>query len=237
MEPVALAVVHRDPVAVDLGDAVGAARVERRQLGLGRFADLAEHLRRARLVEADLRVDEPDRVEHPGHAESGRLAGEDRLAERRLDEGLRRQVVELIGLALAQDVDDRDLVKHLARDECDAVLDVRDALERDRARPADHAEHLVALVEEELREVRTVLPGYTGDERATNHGPVLGEGPGPSNHPEARFRDGCGVAEARPANGASPAITGNCAGAARRRRCSAEPGVRARLVASVSAGP
>jgi hypothetical protein len=29
-EPVALAVVDGDPVAVDLGDAVGAARVERR---------------------------------------------------------------------------------------------------------------------------------------------------------------------------------------------------------------
>ena len=39
---VALAVVHRNVVGEDLRDAVGAARIERRQLGLRRLADLAE---------------------------------------------------------------------------------------------------------------------------------------------------------------------------------------------------
>ena len=54
---VALAVVHRDVVGEHLRDAVRAARIERRQLGLRHLADLAEHLARRGLVEADLRID------------------------------------------------------------------------------------------------------------------------------------------------------------------------------------
>src|SRR5438093_375989 len=49
---IALSVVHCDEVSVDLGDAVGAARVEGRSLALRRLAHLAEHLARAGLVEA-----------------------------------------------------------------------------------------------------------------------------------------------------------------------------------------
>src|SRR6266508_694328 len=52
VQAVALAVVDRDEVAVGLRYAVGAARVERRRLVLGRLANLAEHLARRRLVEA-----------------------------------------------------------------------------------------------------------------------------------------------------------------------------------------
>ena len=52
------------------------------------LVDLAEHLRRARLVEADLGVDEADGVEEASDAEGGGLAGEDGLAERGLDERL-----------------------------------------------------------------------------------------------------------------------------------------------------
>ena len=80
VQVVALAVVDRDPVAVDLGHAVGAAGVERRRLALGDLDHLAEHLRRAGLVEADLGVDEPDRVEQAGDAQGRGLAGEHRLA-------------------------------------------------------------------------------------------------------------------------------------------------------------
>src|SRR5712691_2596285 len=45
-EVVALAIVHRDGVAVHLGDAVRAARVKGRVLVLGRLPHLAEHLAR-----------------------------------------------------------------------------------------------------------------------------------------------------------------------------------------------
>ncbi len=85
-EAVALAVVDRDPVAVDLGHAVGAAGVEGRGLGLGHLDDLAEHLAGAGLVEADGGVDEANGVQHPGHPQRRRLAGEYRLRPGRLHE-------------------------------------------------------------------------------------------------------------------------------------------------------
>src|SRR5262249_18268825 len=51
-QSVALSVVDRDEVAVDLGDAIGAARMERRRLALRRLAHLAEHFTAAGLVKA-----------------------------------------------------------------------------------------------------------------------------------------------------------------------------------------
>ncbi len=166
MQPVALAVVDRDPVAVHLGHPVGAAGVEGRGLALGDLLDLAEHLRRAGLVEADRRVDDADRVEHPGHRQRGRLAGEHRLAPRGLDEGLGGQVVDLGRPVLAQHRDERRLVEQVPADERDLVLDVGDPLEADRARPPHHADDLVALLEQELGQVRPVLTGHAGDQRS-----------------------------------------------------------------------
>src|SRR5437762_6936216 len=51
-QPVGLAVVHGNQVAVHLGDAIGGARIEWRRLALRRLPHLAEHLGRARLVDA-----------------------------------------------------------------------------------------------------------------------------------------------------------------------------------------
>ena len=52
VEAVGFAVVDGDPVGVDLGGAVGAARVEGRGFRLGDFPDLAVHLAGGGLVEA-----------------------------------------------------------------------------------------------------------------------------------------------------------------------------------------
>src|SRR5262245_39442176 len=62
MHPIALAVVDRDPVTVDLGDAIGRAWVERRALALRHLDHLAEHLAARRLVEADVGIDDPNGV-------------------------------------------------------------------------------------------------------------------------------------------------------------------------------
>ena len=77
---VRLAVVDGHVVAEHLRDAVRRARMERRELGLGRLADLAEHLRRRRLVEADRVVlraaDDPYRLQHAQHAQARDLGEE-----------------------------------------------------------------------------------------------------------------------------------------------------------------
>ena len=95
-QPVALPVVDSDVVAVDLGDPVGRARMERGQLVLRRLPHLPEHLAAGRLVETDGRVDQADRVQHPGDPETGDLPGVDRLLEGEGGEADRPQVVDLV---------------------------------------------------------------------------------------------------------------------------------------------
>ena len=51
---VGLAVVHRDPVAVQLGDAIGRARIERRGFFLRHFLNQTVQLRCGCLVEPRL---------------------------------------------------------------------------------------------------------------------------------------------------------------------------------------
>src|SRR5262245_64954311 len=90
---VALAVVHGNPVTINLGDAVRAARVEGRGLALRRLLHLAEHLRTGRLVETDAPgIDQPDGFEHPRHAHGRELAGQYRLLPAYRHETHRRQV-------------------------------------------------------------------------------------------------------------------------------------------------
>ena len=172
VQVVRLAVVHRDPVAVELGDAVGGAGVEGRGLGLRDLDDLAEHLRGRRLVEADPRVGDADGVEQARHAQAGHVTREHRLAEAGLHEALRRQVVDLLRLPRAEQVDHRGLVQQVALDGRDAVLDVGDPLERDGRGPAHHADDLVPLAKEVLGQVRAVLTSNSGDECALGHGCV-----------------------------------------------------------------
>ncbi len=63
-QPVAAAVAARDEVTVCLRDAVRRERRERRRLVLGCLDRLAEDLARRRLIEANRRIDVPDRLEH-----------------------------------------------------------------------------------------------------------------------------------------------------------------------------
>jgi len=66
-----LAVVHGDPVAVELGDAVGRARIERRGFLLRDFLHQTVELRRGCLVEPGLllHAEDPDRFQQSEHAD------------------------------------------------------------------------------------------------------------------------------------------------------------------------
>ena len=100
--PVALPVVAGDPVGVELGHAVRAARVEQRVLVVARagpvVVEAAEHLRRRGLVEPRLllHAGDPDRLEQVEHALGGDVGGELRVAERVADVADRAQVVDLV---------------------------------------------------------------------------------------------------------------------------------------------
>src|SRR5690606_23241097 len=162
-------VVDGNPVTVNLRHAVRAARVEGRRLALGDLSHLAEHLTARRLVEADRRIDVADRVQQARHAERGDVAREHWLRPRGLHEALRGEVVDLVRLALGQRELQRRLIEHVAWDQMQAVLNVLDPAEVDRAGAADQPIYLVAFFKQELGQIRTVLPGDPGDQRAFSH--------------------------------------------------------------------
>ena len=113
---VRLAVVDGDPVRVQLGDAVGTARIKGRRLALGRLDDLAVQLGRRRLVEADvlLEPDGADGVEETQRAEAVDVGGVLGHLERDLDVRLGAQVVDLRGEHLGEDVDEIGAVREIA---------------------------------------------------------------------------------------------------------------------------
>src|SRR5207248_1381907 len=165
VEVVRLAVVDRDEVAVDLRHAIGRAGIEGRHLVLRNLAHLAEHLARGGLVEARLRTHFAHRLEHARDAHSCELGRQRRLDPRDRDKRHRGQVVDLGGPRRAQRVHQRTLVKEVALVERDLVTDVLDALEFLRRGTAHHAVDLIALLEQQLGEVRAVLAGDAGDQR------------------------------------------------------------------------
>ncbi len=165
-QPVALAVVDGDVVPEDLRDAVRAARVEGRQLALGRLADLAVHLARRGLVDADGRIDVPDRFQHTGDALRVELAGQQRLIPRRGHKRHRRQVVELVRPHVGQHADERQLVQQIGRHQANTIEEVLDAPVVLGAQPPGDPDDLVALLEEQFGQVGPVLAGDSGDDCA-----------------------------------------------------------------------
>ena len=164
----ALAVVHRHPVGVELGDTVGAAWVERGALGLPGLLDQAEHLRRGGLVELGFRPDEAHGLEHIAGAERGDGAGQDRLLPGGGDEALGGEVVDLVRLDVAQDADEAGDIDEVAVDEFDLIEDAEPAQAlADHVRrggAAHEADDAIAFAEQELREIGAVLSGDAGDE-------------------------------------------------------------------------
>ena len=82
---VTLTVVDRDPVTIDLRDAVGASWIEGGTLPLRNLHDLPKHFAAAGLVETDRGIDQTHRIEHTGHAEGSRFTSEDWLVPGCLD--------------------------------------------------------------------------------------------------------------------------------------------------------
>ena len=95
---VAFAVVHREPVRVELSHTVGAAGVEGRGFLLGNFLYLAEHFGCAGLIVADAGVDHTDGFKQTQCAESGDLGGGLWLIKRNPHKALCRKIIDFIGL-------------------------------------------------------------------------------------------------------------------------------------------
>ena len=181
-DPVGFAVIARDPIGVDLGDAIGAARVERGSLGLRDFDDLTVEFGRRRLVDANLllHLQDADGLKQAERADAVRIGGVFRDVEGHLDVRHRTEVVDLVRLHVADDADEVGAVAEVAVVQLDLLdvdvtdevihVEVLNALGVEAGRAADEAMDLVALVEQELSEVGAVLAGDAGNQCAFFHG-------------------------------------------------------------------
>jgi hypothetical protein len=168
-EVVTLAIVHGDVVREGFGHAVRAARIERRGLALRHLAHLAEHLRGRRLINPDRRVDDAHRFEDARDALRVELARQHRLVPRRRHERHRREVVQLVRLDALEDADERQLIEQVPRNQRNPIADVLDApvvVGRESARETVDP---VAALEEQFRQVRSVLAGNAGNQGAFRH--------------------------------------------------------------------
>jgi len=185
---VGLAVVHGDPVGVELGHGVGAARVKGRGFLLRGFLHQAVEFRGAGLVEAGF-------LFHPQNANGfqnaqgshavnvggvfGALEADGHMA-------LRAEVVDFVGLGLLDDAREVAGVAQVAVVQGEAgvvnvrvLVDVVNPLGVERAGAALDAVHDVAFFKQEFGEIRAVLAGDAGDEGGfgMGHG-VVGGGDG-----------------------------------------------------------
>ncbi len=144
--------------------------MERRRLVLRR-GRRAVHLGAGRLVEAGRDAGGPDRLEEADRREAGDVAGVFGHLEAHPHVALRAEMVDLAGLHAAQQIHQADAVVQVAvvQSQPDVAL-VRVLIDRveslgvERRGPADQPVHVVALGEQEFRQVRAVLPGDAGDE-------------------------------------------------------------------------
>jgi hypothetical protein len=90
--------------------------------------------------------------------------------ERDLDVAHRAEVVDLVRLDLPDQVDQADPVGEVAvvQLQVRVVVQVVDPAAVEQRRAADQAVHLVALVQQQLGQVRAVLARDAGDERASH---------------------------------------------------------------------
>ncbi len=168
-ELVALAIVDGDIVAKGLRDAIGAARIEGRQLILGRLAHTTEHLTAGGLIETRLGADTPHRFQDPHHADSGELARQDRLIPGGGHKRHRRQVVNLIGTHRLHQLDQGELIKQIGLVQFNLVTQMVDTLKILGAGPPHHAMDLIALLQQKISQIRSILTGNAGYQSHAAH--------------------------------------------------------------------
>jgi hypothetical protein len=173
VQPIGLPVVHRDPVGVELGHAVGRAGMEGRRLVLRDRPDLAVELAGRGLVEARrlVQAEDADGFQQAHHADAVGVRRVLRRLEADLDVGLGAEVVDLVRAGLGEDADQVGGIRQVAVVQEEAgVGDMRVHVEVIHARRVEgggaalHAVHDIALRQQQLRQVGTVLARHAGDQ-------------------------------------------------------------------------
>ena len=169
----ALAIVHRQPVRIELRHAVRATRIERRIFGLRNCLHLTEHLGRRGLVEADVAVDRTDRLQKVGSSKTGDHTRRNRLVERYAYEALRSKVIDLGRLRRLEQANCRTHVRQIIFDQLQrrVILDAQflNAPKIDRTGAAIGTVDGITTAEQVLRQICAILAADSRDNGAFSH--------------------------------------------------------------------
>jgi hypothetical protein len=173
IHPIGLAVIHRDPVGVQLGHTIGAARIEGRTLLLGDLLHQAVELTGAGLVDAGFlaQAEHPHRLQNPQGAERIAVGRVFRRLEAHRHVALGAKVVDLIRLHLLDDPDQVGAVGEVAVVQREAgialmwvLVEVVDPGGVEAAGPPLDAVHAVALLQQQFGQVAAVLACDAGNQ-------------------------------------------------------------------------
>src|SRR5579863_531689 len=171
---VGLAVIHRDPVAVEFRDRIGRAWIERRGLLLRNFLHQTVEFRGRSLVETRLflHAEDADRLEETKHADRVRVRGIFRALERDGHVALGREIVDFGRPDLLYQADQVGRIRHVAVVHqkryvpgVRILIEVIDAGGIEGGRSPLDAMHGVAEAEQIFGKISAVLPGHARDQR------------------------------------------------------------------------
>ena len=152
MQAEALAIVHGHPMTIELGHGVGRARIERGFFVLQGLLDEPVHFGGGRLIKARIGRAEAHRFKHVGYADGGDIGGQQRLAPRGSDKGLRGEIIDFVRLNFPHDAQQAGDIRYIAIVRQNHFSDAQPAqamiLDPAMRRTADHAVNRIALVQQ-----------------------------------------------------------------------------------------
>ena len=170
---ISLAVIHRDPVGIQLGHRVRAAGIEGRRLLLRRFLHQPEQLGCRSLVKTALFLQAQDAhgLQNAQRPQRVRVGGVFGLLETHRHMRLGGEIVDFVGQHLLDDAGQAGAVRHIAvvQDESPGrlmrvLVQVVDTVGVEKRCAPLHAMNLVALGQQKLGEVGAVLAGHAGNQ-------------------------------------------------------------------------
>ncbi len=170
VQVIGLPIVHRDPVGIELGGGIGAARPERGCLALRRFLHLAIEFGCGCLIETDglLHPQDPDRLQQSQRSDRIGVCRIFRGLETDLNVALGSEIVDLVGLDLLHDPQQVGGVGQITimQVQLDSVgvwilIKMLQPPGIERRRTAFDAMDDIALRQQQLGQIGTILSGHT----------------------------------------------------------------------------
>src|SRR6185369_13711392 len=161
-------------VTGDFTDSVRAARLKRSRLFLRHFVDVPKHLARSGEVKTALGPQLTQRGEHVMCAIDVCAHGRKAVSEAFRHETLRCEVIALVKIVFAEDVEDAGVALKTGRVQCDSVQEMCDAAEPRlrgfEGHAADQPVYFITQTQQVIGEVTAILTGNSSNQRFLRQG-------------------------------------------------------------------